>query len=30
MARLFWLSDEAWTLIELHLPRGLPGLPRGR
>ena len=28
MARLFWLSDEAWTLIEPHLPRGKPGKPR--
>ena len=28
MARLFWLSDEAWAMIEPHLPRGLPGKPR--
>jgi transposase len=28
MARLFWLSDEAWTAIEPHLPRGRPGKPR--
>jgi transposase len=28
MARLFWLSDEAWATIEPHLPRGLPGKPR--
>jgi transposase len=28
MARLFWLSDEAWALIEPHLPRGKPGKPR--
>jgi transposase len=28
MARLFWLSDEAWALIERHLPRGKPGKPR--
>lgn len=28
MARLFWLSDEAWTLIDPHLPRGRPGKPR--
>ena len=28
MARLFWLSDEAWALIEEHLPRGRPGKPR--
>ncbi|KQO70625.1 transposase [Methylobacterium sp. Leaf88] len=28
MARLFWLSDEAWAAIEPHLPRGLPGKPR--
>ena len=28
MARLFWLSDEAWAVIEPHLPRGLPGKPR--
>ncbi len=28
MALLFWLSDEAWTAIEPHLPRGKPGKPR--
>lgn len=28
MARLFWLSDEAWALIEPHLPHGRPGKPR--
>lgn len=28
MARLFWLSDEAWALIDPHLPRGQPGKPR--
>ena len=28
MARLFWLSDEAWAVREPHLPRGLPGKPR--
>jgi transposase len=28
MARLFWLSDEAWAAIEPHLPRGKPGKPR--
>ena len=28
MARLFWLSDEAWAVIEPHLPRGKPGKPR--
>ena len=28
MARLFWLSDETWAVIEPHLPRGLPGKPR--
>src|SRR5208283_5981644 len=25
---LFWLSDEAWTALEPHLPRGKPGKPR--
>jgi len=25
---LFWLSDEAWSAIEPHLPRGKPGKPR--
>jgi transposase len=28
MARLFWLSDEAWAAIEPHLPHGKPGKPR--
>ena len=28
MARLFWLSDEAWALIDPHLRRGRPGKPR--
>jgi transposase len=28
MARLFWLSNEAWAVIEPHLPRGKPGKPR--
>jgi transposase len=28
MARLFWLSDEAWAWIEPHLPHGRPGRPR--
>ena len=25
---LFWLSDEAWTAIEPHLPRNQPGARR--
>ena len=28
MARLFWLSEEAWAAIEPHLPHGRPGKPR--
>ena len=28
MARLFWQSDEAWAVVEQHLPRGKPGRPR--
>jgi transposase len=24
---LFWLSDDAWAVIEPHLPRGKPGKP---
>jgi len=28
MGRLYWLSDEAWAVIEPHLPRGRPGKPR--
>lgn len=27
-AIFFWLSDEAWAVIEPHLPRGKPGKPR--
>jgi transposase len=26
---LFWLSDEAWTAIEPHLPKNQPGARRG-
>ena len=25
---LFWLSDEAWMAIELHLPKNQPGARR--
>lgn len=25
---LFWLSDEAWTAIEPHLPKNQPGARR--
>ena len=28
MADLYWLSDEAWALIEPHLPHGQPGARR--
>jgi transposase len=28
MSDLYWLSDEAWTTIEPHLPHGRPGAPR--
>lgn len=28
MASLFWLSDEAWSAIEPHLPRNQPGARR--
>ena len=28
MPRLFWLSDQAWAVLEPHLPRGRPGKPR--
>jgi transposase len=28
MADLFWLSDEAWAVIDPHLPHGKPGKPR--
>lgn len=28
MTHLFWLSDQAWSAIEPHLPRGKPGKPR--
>jgi transposase len=28
MAKLYWLSDETWSVIEPHLPHGKPGKPR--
>ena len=28
MARLFWLSDAQWALIELHIPKNQPGARR--
>ena len=28
MARMLWLSDEAWAAIEPDLPHGKPGKPR--
>jgi transposase len=28
MGRLFWLSDEAWAVVEPRLPHGKPGKPR--
>jgi transposase len=28
MRDLFWLSDEAWSALEPHLPHGKPGKPR--
>ncbi len=28
MDDLYWLSDEAWAVIEPHLPYGRPGAPR--
>lgn len=28
MAEVFWLSDEAWAMVEPHLPHGRPGKPR--
>ncbi|EKF42803.1 transposase for insertion sequence element IS6501 [Nitratireductor indicus C115] len=28
MSRLFWLSDEAWAVIEPHLPTNQPGAHR--
>ena len=28
MASLFWLSDDAWSAIEPHLPRNQPGARR--
>jgi transposase len=28
MSSLFWLSDEAWTAIEPHLPKNQPGARR--
>lgn len=28
MSQLFWLSDEAWSAIEPHLPKNQPGARR--
>jgi len=28
MSNLFWLDDEAWAAIELHLPKNRPGARR--
>ena len=28
MSRLFWLDDQAWAVIEPHLPRNQPGARR--
>lgn len=28
MRDLFWLSDEAWSALEPHLPKNQPGKPR--
>ncbi len=28
MSELDWLSDEAWAVLEPHLPRNRPGAPR--
>ena len=28
MSTLFWLSDEAWTEVEAHLPKNQPGARR--
>lgn len=28
MRDLFWLSDEAWAVLEPHLPKNQPGKPR--
>ena len=28
MSDVDWLSDEAWAVIEPHLPQGRPGAPR--
>ncbi|WP_408886837.1 IS5 family transposase [Lichenicola cladoniae] len=28
MSELDWLSDEAWTVLEPHLPKNRPGAPR--
>ena len=28
MTHWFWLSDDAWAVIEPHLPHGKPGKPR--
>jgi hypothetical protein len=27
MARLFWLPEKAWAVVEQHLRRGKPGRP---
>ena len=28
MVSLFWLSDEAWSAVEPHLPKNQPGARR--
>ena len=28
MASRFWLSDEAWAVVEPHLPKNQPGARR--
>ena len=28
MSELDWLSDEAWAVLEPHLPKNRPGAPR--
>lgn len=28
MSDLFWLSDQAWAVLEPHLPKNQPGKPR--
>ena len=28
MRDLFWLSDEAWSVLDPHLPKNQPGKPR--